>query len=344
MIVVSFGIVSCNRDTPDEPTGNPVNPENPNEPAGPEEPENPDEPEDPEPVLEVINYAGNSQNTHPKVLYFENGWKGYKYWMGYTPFPNGISYYENPCIAVSNDGYNWITPEGLTNPIDPKPEYGYNSDTHLVYREDIGQMEIWWRDVKDQYYDAIWRRVSKDGIHWSERENILDFAGKQVWRVSPAVVIEENRYVLYYSDSVSVWVIRSGENFDISTWSQRELIPIEFSGIKCWHLDVINTDKPGVHEMLLACYDANQDSRFQDLYYVRYDSNSRVASKPELIISHTEAPGSKFYRLYRSSLVKIDNYYRIYLASIDDSGIRYLSVTEGPTPTDMKGWKAISGK
>ena len=47
------------------------------------------------------NYLGNTQNIHPKVLYFPEKWNGYKFWMAYTPYPKGKTDAENPCMAVT---------------------------------------------------------------------------------------------------------------------------------------------------------------------------------------------------------------------------------------------------
>ncbi|MDZ4910643.1 hypothetical protein GNF68_16800, partial [Clostridium perfringens] len=44
--------------------------------------------------------------------------------MGYTPYPNANGEEENPCIAVSNDMYNWKEPKNLANPIANNEETG----------------------------------------------------------------------------------------------------------------------------------------------------------------------------------------------------------------------------
>src|SRR5690606_27447760 len=97
--------------------------------------------------LKILNPYGNYQNIHPKVLYFESGWNGFKYWMGYTPYTKGNVAQENPCLAVSNDGVTWSTPAGVTNPVQPYPglQTHYNNDTHLVYIPATNTLEIWWR-------------------------------------------------------------------------------------------------------------------------------------------------------------------------------------------------------
>lgn len=77
---------------------------------------------------------------HPSCQFFPRGWNGWRYWMAFTPYPNANSDYENPSIAVSNDGEEWVLPLGLTNPLVGKPAVGYNADTHLAMSPDGGTM------------------------------------------------------------------------------------------------------------------------------------------------------------------------------------------------------------
>lgn len=68
--------------------------------------------------LNIETYlAGENQPTHPSVYIFDEPWNGYKYWLAYSPYPEGNGEEENPCIAVSNDLYYWETPGTLANPI-----------------------------------------------------------------------------------------------------------------------------------------------------------------------------------------------------------------------------------
>ena len=62
--------------------------------------------------------------------------------MTYSPLPLKLRPYsdrwEYPCIIASTDGYNWVTPIGLQNPIDDLTSEeidncDYFSDPHLVY-------------------------------------------------------------------------------------------------------------------------------------------------------------------------------------------------------------------
>ena len=74
--------------------------------------------------LEINTFDGSNSPYHPSVLYFENGWNGYKYWMAETPFSPQSKPYEDrnecPSIHVSNDGINWT--EIIKNPIDDLTE------------------------------------------------------------------------------------------------------------------------------------------------------------------------------------------------------------------------------
>lgn len=160
----------------------------------------------PEPI-DLTTHIGNNQIVHPKVLYFPNKFGGYKYWMAYTPYPFANDIYENPCIAFSSDGYNWVNIDG--NPLDDPAGDGYNSDTHLVYVESTGTLEIWYRYVSNYetapVSEIIYRQTTKDGINWTEKEIVINNdSGDYVQYLSPAVVHDGEKY--------KVWVVNSTSN------------------------------------------------------------------------------------------------------------------------------------
>ena len=70
--------------------------------------------------IPVYNDANDYQTTHPSALYFENAWNGYIL-LAHTPYAYANDALENPIVA-SNDGINFVVPEGLTNPLTPIPE------------------------------------------------------------------------------------------------------------------------------------------------------------------------------------------------------------------------------
>jgi len=127
--------------------------------------------------LNIPSYVGDVDNevTHPSVVYFNKPFNGYKYWMAFTPYPLGNKIYENPSIVASNDGINWVVPNGITNPIIPQPagNAGYfNSDTHLLLDKDGKTLYLSYKTT-----DALGTRIdiikSIDGISWSTPKTIL---------------------------------------------------------------------------------------------------------------------------------------------------------------------------
>ena len=117
---------------------------------------------------------------HPSVvdMVAETGkpFRGWRYWLAITPYEGSNDQKENPCILVSNHGWDWQVPAGLTNPLDdPKaglngsPIGGYNSDTELVWDPEGSRFVLYWRRAFEKLHAA----ESKDGIHWTYHWNVL---------------------------------------------------------------------------------------------------------------------------------------------------------------------------
>ena len=151
--------------------------------------------------LNIVSPYGDIEAYHPKVINFKDEWNGYKYWMSYTPYPNGDDSKENPCIVASNDLITWKEPAGLVNPIDERIDDGeplqYNSDAHLVYNYDLDRLECYWRFVNDVQNEVIiYRRCTKDGVHFSDKEIIIrEEDRKNKDYVSPAIEYENGIYI-----------------------------------------------------------------------------------------------------------------------------------------------------
>lgn len=226
--------------------------------------------------LSVIGPYGDNQSYHPKVLSFNKKWNGYKYWMSYTPYPKGDDLKENPCITVSNDLIHWSTPNGLINPLDdPKDKEKatvYNSDAHLVYNNDNDELEIYWRytnNKNEKMYSKVFRRTSKDGINWSDKELVYTAEDRNVADIiSPAIIYENGIYKMWYV--VTSGVVHYTESRDGLKWFNEKDIDIKYDkDLKTWHLDVIKT-KNG-YEMLVVAFTKWEKRNEMSLYY----SNSK---------------------------------------------------------------------
>lgn len=193
----------------------------------------------------VPTYDGSNQSTHPKILYFPNGWHGYRYWMSITPYPGGNDDYENPCIVVSNDMTNWVTPRGIHNPVTGVPKDvrygGHYSDSHLVMCK--SRMELWYRYnagnrktrqpnyAKDFYY----RILSSDGTHWSNPQ-LMQTAPQNM--MSLAVNYQSGQYKFWYTDRSNR--LMHAVSTDGTHWSQ--VVPCRIplpAGYTPWHQDVV---------------------------------------------------------------------------------------------------------
>lgn len=285
------------------------------------------------------NYLGNSENIHPKVLYFEEGWGGYEFWMAYTPYPKGNIDAENPCIAVSHDGVVWTVPDGLNNPLDLKPYYGYNSDTHLIYDKENDRIECWWRvydSSKD--VDAVVRRTSADGVVWDEIETMLPFTDSPSMRLSPAVWKEKGIYRMVYSDCFVLKEIVLNILEPSPKWSEPSILPIDWGNMQAWHHDVV-VNENGNWEIVVMAFQKGDNTKTADLYYVEYDPVRKNASSPTLILKRSANPKDFDYRsIYRSSLVKVKDEYFLYYSSIAGNNSRYMSVLRGPSLFELRSF------
>lgn len=137
---------------------------------------------------------GSGQTVHPDVVDFgPEGWNGWRFWMGVTPYPGGAAAAENPCVFVSHNGFAWDVPAGLANPIRSTPTdplYQANSDTDLTYDPVGNRLLLMWRMYHTGGREKILISSSYDGSTWSEPVTILaNEEGVSVTRIlSPSLV------------------------------------------------------------------------------------------------------------------------------------------------------------
>lgn len=290
------------------------------------------------------NYLGNCENIHPKVLYFENGWNGYRFWMAYTPYPLGAIAAENPCVAVSDDGINWKTPTGLKNPLFNQFSDGYNSDTHLVYRESDGVLECWWRPhIESKIADLICRRTTKDGINWTEPETVVPLGETGNLRMSPSLFIKDGKYVMFYATGRLLYEMHCDVEGQKFQWSQPRLLEVPQGDLFLWHLDVIPSGSNDIEIIACAFPATGGGNNAADLYYIKGDMNKWEFSSPVLILPRSHDPNAIDYRsIYRASLVKVKNRYFVYYSSIDNDWHRHMALSIGDSVFDLKGYNPVS--
>ncbi|MDD3284777.1 MAG: DUF2341 domain-containing protein, partial [Patescibacteria group bacterium] len=213
----------------------------------------------------IPTYDDSGQAIHPDIVYFDTPWNGYKYWMAMNPYPNSDQTKENPSIVVSNDGASWTVPNGLTNPIDNQPS-GYDSDTDMIYDGNSNELIIYYREYSGSpATDKIKRRVSSNGINWSEEENVLN--GAEGGILSPAVLKIENQFFMWYVDSLgggssatNTLVKYIVSDNGISNWSQPISVSLSQPGYVIWHIDIKYIPEKQKYYMLYSAFPVGQSN------------------------------------------------------------------------------------
>lgn len=186
----------------------------------------------------ITTYVGAPNAiVHPSLLFFEDGWHGWRYWMAYTPFNNADNALENPSIAVSNDGDTWTVPAGLTNPVIPYPGSGYyNADPNLFMSPDGRMCMVWKASMGAAKETRL--TTSRDGVTWSS--SVLLFSDS-FENVSPTVLYDNGVYrmwtVQHHTDP-NVMFLRTATAPE-GPWSAPVACTITGApGVQPWHMDI----------------------------------------------------------------------------------------------------------
>lgn len=266
--------------------------------------------------------------------------------MAHTPYPGSNNRCENPSIVVSYDGINWFEPAGIENPVSGLPPTFNNrahySDCHLLMRNET--MELWFRhnggQSKDRIADndgaTILRITSTDGIHWTEPEIMVEKNGRQPY-LSPAVVWDNGFYTMWYTTMDGKLYRMTA--YDGKNWSDPEATDLSYPKHKVWHQDVQRTDL-GYETIFCAKAPDNtgDNQRKQKLFYAMSEDGMHW-TEPVQIMAPGKADGAfDNDSIYRSSLVKMEDSYRIYYTGMGWRYRWYVSMCEGETISDLTGW------
>lgn len=299
--------------------------------------------------LHIKTFDGSNSPYHPSVLYKENGFAGYNYIMSETPFylslPNdGENYrdqFECPSIHFSNDGIHWE--ERFKNPISnltdqQRSNKDYFSDPDLI--KTPNGIECWYR-INRRYgstrgHDKIslLRKKSKDGILWSEEEEIINLEiqeensslGRIV--ISPAVIFENGKYKLWYVDNIHKGKghIRYAESDpSLKNWEKSRIIEMRGHKVFPWHIHLFKDE----HILWLTVYDRENITLWKG-------NNELVFSYIKTLLNPSKVIGSFFsHGLYRACMLKTaEGKYRLYF-SANDLFKTYIGIMEGDTPENL---------
>lgn len=259
--------------------------------------------------LNIPTYEGSGACLHPSIIYITNGWNGYPYWMAYTPYPGQNPAFENPSLACSLDGQNWITPPGSTNPVCPKPEEGFNSDAEIMI-DRTGKMWMLWKYSSS----GTCAKFTTDAIHWrTNSDDPTIVANTEPHMLCPVIVDTGTNFMLWSVNQEDTRVYPGNVELRVAdavdgSWSAP--VNCVFSGGNLgetefyWHFDVLR--------------DTNQFAMLMDMS--EGDIGSRVAFSPDgtnwTMSSAVLMSGLRGVILgknsYRSTLCNTPNGYEIY--------------------------------
>jgi len=252
-------------------------------------------------VLDIPTYDLNPSVGHPSILYIQEGFAGFKYWMAYTPFPAEPR--ENPCVVVSNDGEHWINPPWFTNPIFSATDaindgLSYNSDPDILLMKD-GTIGVYWRGYKSSpKRDVIYLKTfSKDTLTWSARQIVIDIP---TFALAPSILLEnDGSYSMYSVDTnlATNLQVQRRTSFDGIVWSvPTSCILSTVNTIFSWHIEV---RKVSDGYILLNC-----DSARHLIYYKSTDGIHFNGSSIPLVQSNNLGWDNGGY--YRSSFLVLE--------------------------------------
>lgn len=311
--------------------------------------------------LTVPTHDGSGSVTHPSIYYAPDGFKGFKYWMAFTPYPGGNDAHEDPNIVVSNDGVTWSVPGGLVNPLDDQPgKTIYNSDTHLTLGPG-GALVLTWRTVDntDSGRNTYYQRTSTDGVTWTPKRVIMSPSpgARHSSIVSPALYWDGSKWTMWAISSLPSpnelvrWTTTdtqpTPESWGEPTVCNLGVIPADRDP---WHVDI---QKVGSGFMgLLNDVRRGTAGVDGDLYFMRSADGVKWELSPVPIVPkssqlHDSIYKSSFVALGSGESLSLELFYAAFTRSNRDhklfrSVARFVGGTGAPAPAlPDTGWLDI---
>ena len=289
--------------------------------------------------LNTPSPMGAGSAVHPSVWDFGPGeqWHGYRYWMAMTPSDQTNDDYENPCILTSPDGWAWVVPPGLTNPVYPNPPGGtvlggpFNSDTDLTWDRRTNELVLVYREaMSDGTQQWLYAR-SPDGVLWPPKAAKFNLPRPGAYGngqlLSPALVQDANRWLAF-----TIW--RDVTPMQLQTWAAPTLEgqwaklgnmtgfeDMVAAGQNPWHLDVIHDGS--AYRMLLDLGPEYLDKPDGLIAASSLDGLAWTVNTTPVISTGTSAWDS--VQLYRSTFAPHENgtHYRVWYSAQGTVGSKW---------------------
>lgn len=314
--------------------------------------------------LRIPTYDGSGQVVHPSVIDFLNEygvevWSGYRYWMVLTPYPFSQDQYENPSLYASHDGFTWVVPENISNPLITASKIGdrgFLFDPDMIYNPDSDQLWIYYRFASADMLKMQLIRINPDltmtkpvtiieQSPWSQKDNRTrsfciyreSLDRWHMWGGGGKEKAPYNTYYLFSNDGIS-WKEPQ------QVLNQEGLDPFQSIGLSNWHMSGKPNRKERRVEFLVYTTVNNPLRRHlitshNPIVYAECSIDSPFLFRtpvpsPVLLPSNS---GWDSGRLYRCSFQILDErttyLYRIWYSAQGSDGQWHIGHTKGSLPT-----------
>lgn len=281
-------------------------------------------------------YDLSGEAVHPKVLYVKDGWRGYKYWMGITPYPQGDDDFENPQLLVSNDGKRFkmlsVSFRPIIRPLDALTG-GHYSDICLCIVNDTLEMYFRYNPARpngagpNNSVNIVYRMTSSDGKNWSDKKRVLDGNSfrENYGYVSPAVIYVNGIYKLWFSEYDGRLFYTETKDWKTYKEPVNCVIKGQDKNLRTWHQDIIYTDAG--YEMVTNAY-WHPDFYPHNLYYSCSKDGINFGPLKEVLRVSRKNDTFDNKTLYKSSLVKVGKEYKLYYSACDLNGHWHIALAK----------------
>ena len=292
-------------------------------------------------------YDGSGQVVHPDIVYFPNGWNGYRYWLVLEPYPYSQDSYENPSILVSNNGASWAPPPGISNPV-ACANTSYLADADLLYDQASDELWMYYPHQTVNGQTLMVRKTSSDGIHWGDPyDEPVVFSKPDYQVLSPAVVKVGSTYKMWSVNTGANGCENQGNTVELRTssngtsWSSRTTVNLDIPDVEPWHIDVIYVPSKSQYWALVAGYPSGGTCAKTDLYFATSSDGINWTTYDTPALSTGDSSAWDSGQIYRSTLLydETSDLLRVWYSANDGSKWR-----QGYTERDYSDFlQALSG-
>lgn len=277
--------------------------------------------------LAILTYDGSGQCVHPDVLAINKRFFNSKLVMVMEPYPYANAGLENPSIVVSDDGLQWEVPEGVRNPVvgNQYTSEGWYSDAVLFSKVDQ-LLWLYYRYNSGAGETTLFRRISGNGIEWSDEQSILRYAVSGQF-ASPSIFDVGEDLKMIYVDTLSdsIWMLSSRDG---ESWKSPQKL-LNFP--RAWHiaakmfsgwLYLLINDR-----MYLYLLRYRFDIPWQILNGQSWQPLSHESLHPAILVPSTVGWDNGF--IYRGSFLINGNTIRIWYSAASSNGCWHIGYTSG---------------